>query len=332
MVFATFPTSGVQKSQALRLPERLQFARWPIILMCPQYWTCFMSPFWCLEFGDGPYIFFFFLGKYMHPCPRLTLLWWYFSGFRDTQSFGTILLNCPGWTWFSYTLLWAISSPICHISWSKWWDRQRYVRHLSLYDDRSEKKLTWRIISRLKNLHWLWLHHGNTSPSDCHLFPAPKQNFGGHNFKDDGEVKTVVTRWLITQYTDWYRQGIEKLALRYDKCLSCGVDCVEIQWIRCTVDYEQFLLESKIHDWRYELILWSSLAFPPTTQDIIPTSHSTSVGHTTSTCYVAARVPRHVTSLPQPTYSYKIRGPPHVVMSRHLVVILAVCRAPTTLW
>jgi ribosomal protein L32 len=27
-----------------------------------------------------------------------------------------------------------------------------------------------------------------------------------------------------------YQQGIEKLVTRYDKCLSCGEDYVEMQW------------------------------------------------------------------------------------------------------
>jgi hypothetical protein len=35
-----------------------------------------------------------------------------------------------------------------------------------------------------------------------HLFLALKQNFGVYKFKDDGEVETVATRWLITKKTD----------------------------------------------------------------------------------------------------------------------------------
>jgi hypothetical protein len=37
--------------------------------------------------------------------------------------------------------------------------------------------------------------------------------------KDDWEVQTVVTRWLIIQDTDWYQQGVEKLLPRNDKYL-----------------------------------------------------------------------------------------------------------------
>jgi hypothetical protein len=56
----------------------------------------------------------------------------------------------------------------------------------------------------------------NSPPSDLHPFTALKQNLRGHRFKDSREVDTIVTRWLITQNTGLYRQGIEKLAARYD--------------------------------------------------------------------------------------------------------------------
>ena len=44
---------------------------------------------------------------------------------------------------------------------------------------------------------------GNSSPSDL-LFPLLKQNHGGvggHKFKDDSEVETIVTRWLLLRRT-----------------------------------------------------------------------------------------------------------------------------------
>jgi hypothetical protein len=61
---------------------------------------------------------------------------------------------------------------------------------------RSENKFTWRVIS------YPGLFQGNSLPADYHLFLALKQNFGGHKFKDDREVETVVTRWPITQDRD----------------------------------------------------------------------------------------------------------------------------------
>ena len=53
------------------------------------------------------------------------------------------------------------------------------------------------------------------APSEYNSFPAMQQILGGHNFKDDLKVK-VWTRWLVTQDTYCYQQGIENLILRYD--------------------------------------------------------------------------------------------------------------------
>ena len=58
---------------------------------------------------------------------------------------------------------------------------------------------------------------------------ASKYNIGGGNFQYDGEVEAVVTRRLITRRgIDKYQQRIEDLVPRYDKCLSCGGDYVEM--------------------------------------------------------------------------------------------------------
>jgi len=41
-------------------------------------------------------------------------------------------------------------------------------------------------------------------------FQTWKQNLCGHIISDDREVESVVTRWLVTQDADWYREGIQK--------------------------------------------------------------------------------------------------------------------------
>jgi hypothetical protein len=43
------------------------------------------------------------------------------------------------------------------------------------------------------------------------LHPAQKQNFGGHQFKDDGYLETVVAQWLIAQDMGCWQEGKEKL-------------------------------------------------------------------------------------------------------------------------
>jgi hypothetical protein len=73
----------------------------------------------------------------------------------------------------------------------------------------------------------MWYQQGS-SLSGCHLFPSLKQNRGGRRFEDDYEVETVVTRWLITQDTDWCQQATEKLVRNCDKWLSFGGKYVEV--------------------------------------------------------------------------------------------------------
>jgi hypothetical protein len=65
-------------------------------------------------------------------------------------------------------------------------------------------------------------------PSNYHPFPALKQNFGKHRFKDDCKLETFMIKWLITQDTDFYQQGREELFPAYDKCLSSGRNCVQL--------------------------------------------------------------------------------------------------------
>jgi hypothetical protein len=56
------------------------------------------------------------------------------------------------------------------------------------------------------------------------VFPARKQNLGGHKFKDDSKAETVATPLLTTLGTNFYQQGRETLFLRYDKYLKSGND------------------------------------------------------------------------------------------------------------
>jgi len=55
------------------------------------------------------------------------------------------------------------------------------------------------------------------------MFPALKQNCGGHKFRDDCEMETVGAWWLMVQNPYFYQQA---LFLWYG-CLSCGGYYVE---------------------------------------------------------------------------------------------------------
>jgi hypothetical protein len=69
---------------------------------------------------------------------------------------------------------------------------------------------------------WLWLCEGNSSSSDCHLFPAPNKNLCCHILEDNCETETAVTRWLLRQGTAWCQQRKEKLFPCYDKYFKCS--------------------------------------------------------------------------------------------------------------
>ena len=54
------------------------------------------------------------------------------------------------------------------------------------------------------------------------MFTALKKNLGGHKFKNYRELETGGTRNVLTQVVDWYREGTDKFAARFIKCLNCG--------------------------------------------------------------------------------------------------------------
>jgi hypothetical protein len=55
------------------------------------------------------------------------------------------------------------------------------------------------------------LHYRNSSLSNYHLFPVPKQSLCGHKVKDIHMVETGMTWWLITQDMDFHQQGKENV-------------------------------------------------------------------------------------------------------------------------
>jgi len=65
------------------------------------------------------------------------------------------------------------------------------------------------------------------APSDFHLFPAMKTWLATQRFDTDEELHSGVNQWLKSQAADFYREGIEKLVPRYDKCLNLNGNYVE---------------------------------------------------------------------------------------------------------
>jgi hypothetical protein len=66
------------------------------------------------------------------------------------------------------------------------------------------------------------------SESDYGLFPTQMKNRGEQKFADGREVEMIEIRWLITNprtYFNWKRKSFSP---RYDKCLNCNWDYVEM--------------------------------------------------------------------------------------------------------
>jgi hypothetical protein len=145
-------------------------------------------------------------------------------------------------------------------------------------------------MSQNNNEHWI--HRTENSPYQVSK-PCDKL------------CKHFKIRWLLAQDTEWYQRRTEELALRFYKCLSCGAECVEMLWVSATVKCEPLLvLEIKLfwNTGNANFFFWPPLGLPVTARALY--LNLTSVGHRNNTCHVAARVPRHITSLPQPASGY----------------------------
>ena len=77
---------------------------------------------------------------------------------------------------------------------------------------------------KIENLSRKLLTHPPYSPdlalSDFHLFGPLKESMRGIHFQTDEEVKAAVSKWLITQSTEFYAKGIDDLILRWNKCVA----------------------------------------------------------------------------------------------------------------
>ncbi|GBN25795.1 hypothetical protein AVEN_45119-1 [Araneus ventricosus] len=57
-------------------------------------------------------------------------------------------------------------------------------------------------------------------PCDFHVFCKLQEHSGGRQFSSDDQVQTAVLSWLQDKGAIFYRQGIERLVQRSDKCLQ----------------------------------------------------------------------------------------------------------------
>ena len=73
------------------------------------------------------------------------------------------------------------------------------------------------------------------APSDYHRFLHLKKFLGGKLFDDDDDLKDAVQKWLTSQAAAFYKEGIQKLVPRYNKCINNGCECVEKKFEECRI-------------------------------------------------------------------------------------------------
>jgi len=62
---------------------------------------------------------------------------------------------------------------------------------------------------------------------DFHVFGPLKDPLGGRKFNDDAVVEAYARNWLLTRPTSFYDDGISKLPIRWEKCVSKAAECIE---------------------------------------------------------------------------------------------------------
>jgi histone-lysine N-methyltransferase SETMAR len=88
----------------------------------------------------------------------------------------------------------------------------------------------------MEHFNWELFDHPpyspDLAPSDYQLFTRTylKNWLGSQNFNNNEELLEGVKMWLSSQAADFFDRGIQKLILRYDKCLNSSSDYGEKQF------------------------------------------------------------------------------------------------------
>lgn len=108
---------------------------------------------------------------------------------------------------------------------------KRHNINVKLLHDNARPHVAAVVRQKIAEFGWEVLQHPpyspDLAPSDFHLFGPMKKFLAGKRFETDVEVKSAVRRWLHSNQTDFYEQGILKLVTRWEKCVEKVGDYVE---------------------------------------------------------------------------------------------------------
>lgn len=105
------------------------------------------------------------------------------------------------------------------------------IRSVLLLHDNARPHTAALTKDKLTKMHWTTIEHApyspDLSPCDYHLFGPLKEALGGQQFQNNEEVKQFVCNWLRTRPTSFYNKGIQKLPIRWQKCVNVNGNYVE---------------------------------------------------------------------------------------------------------
>ncbi len=101
---------------------------------------------------------------------------------------------------------------------------RKLSRNVFLIHDNVTPHMAGLITSLLADFWWDVFQHPAYSPdlalSDYHLFPALHRWLGGRRFNDDDAVNAAVHEYFAKLDRNFFANGISKLIMQYEKCLS----------------------------------------------------------------------------------------------------------------
>lgn len=112
-------------------------------------------------------------------------------------------------------------------------DKRRNINadNVKLLHDNARPHIAASVRRKIERFGWEVLQHPpyspDLAPSDFHLFGPMKKFLAGQRFATDAEVKSAVRKWLYSNRTEFYEQGILKLVSRWEKCVEKVGDYVE---------------------------------------------------------------------------------------------------------
>jgi hypothetical protein len=100
-----------------------------------------------------------------------------------------------------------------------------------LLQDNARPHTAARTNALIKLFNWEIFDHPSYSPylvpSDYYLFTKMKFWLGTQRFHANEGLMDGVNNWLHNLAVPFFDEGLQKLVLRYDKCLNVDGNCVE---------------------------------------------------------------------------------------------------------